>query len=325
MLPLVQILPPILSEEEMMSENVVILGAGVAGLTAAIYASRANLNPVVIEGLQPGGQLTITADVENFPGFAEPVTGPDLMANMRKQAERVGARFKPGQVTAADIKGLPLKVTIDDGTIEARALIIATGADARWLGIESETTLLGKGVSACATCDGFFYRDKEVCVVGGGDTALEEALFLTHFCSKVTIIHRRDELRGSPTLQERAKKNSKIAFAWDSIVDEILDMKKGEVTGVRIKNVKSGDLSEIPASGIFIAIGHVPNTKMLDGQIEMDENGYIRTKKSSTETSVECVFACGDCQDSVYRQAVTAAGTGCMAAIDAERYLQAHG
>lgn len=306
-------------------EKVVIVGAGVAGLTAAIYAARANMDPLVIEGLSPGGQLTITADVENFPGFAEPIAGPDLMANMRRQAERVGARFRAGQVESADVRNWPPKITMDGETIEAGALIVATGADARWMGLESETALRGKGVSACATCDGFFYRDKEVCVVGGGDTAIEEALFLTHFCSKITIIHRRDELRASPILQERAKRSPKIEFAWDSVVDEVLDVAKGEVTGVRIKNVKSGELSEIPASGVFIAIGHVPNTKMLEGQVEMDENGYIRTKESSSETSVEGVFAAGDCQDSCYRQAVTAAGTGCMAAIDAERYLQEHG
>lgn len=308
-----------------MSENVVILGAGAAGLTAAIYAARANLNPIVIEGLQPGGQLTITTEVENFPGFAEPIPGPELMANMRRQAERVGARFRAGIVTASNLKNWPPKITVDGEVVETKALIIATGADARWLGMESETQLRGKGVSACATCDGFFYRNKEVCVVGGGDTAIEEACFLTNFCSKVTIIHRRDELRASKVMQERAKKNPKIAFAWNAIVAEILDVSKGVVSGVRVKDVKSGESREIPCDGVFIAIGHVPNTKPFEGQLEMDENGYIRTKKSSSETSVEGVFAAGDCQDNVYRQAVTAVGTGCMAAIDAERYLQAHG
>lgn len=308
-----------------MSENVVILGAGAAGLTAAIYAARANLNPLVVEGLQPGGQLTITTEVENFPGFAEPIPGPELMSNMRKQAERVGARFRSGIVTASDLKNWPPCITIDGEQLETKALIIATGADARWLGLDSETKLRGKGVSACATCDGFFYRNKEVCVVGGGDTAIEEACFLTNFCSKVTIIHRRDALRASKVMQERAKKNPKIDFAWNCVVEEILDVSKGVVTGVRVKDVKTGDVRDIPCDGIFIAIGHVPNTAPFEGQLEMDANGYIMTKKSSSETSVEGVFAAGDCQDNVYRQAVTAVGTGCMAAIDAERYLQAHG
>ncbi len=308
-----------------MTEKVVILGAGAAGLTAAIYAARANLDPLVIEGLQPGGQLTITSDVENYPGFAEPIAGPELMASMRKQAERVGVRFRAGQVTAADTKSWPPKVTLDGETIEAKALIIATGADARWLGLPSEKPLYGKGVSACATCDGFFYKGKEVTVVGGGDPAIEEALFLTHFCSKVTVIHRRDELRASKILQERAEKNPKIEVAWNSVVDEILDVEKGEVTGVRVEDVKSGEKRVIECSGVFIAIGHSPNTKAFAGQLEMDDQGYIVTAKSSMKTSVEGVFACGDCQDNVYRQAVTAAGTGCMAAIDAERYLQEQG
>lgn len=308
-----------------MAEKVVVLGAGVAGLTAAIYCARANLDPLVIEGLQPGGQLTITSDVENYPGFTDPVAGPELMADMRKQAERVGARFKAGEVTKAEIGRRPFAIEIDGERIETIALIIATGASARWLGLPSERPLYGKGVSACATCDGFFYKGKEVTVVGGGDTAIEEALFLTHFCSKVTVIHRRDELRASKILQERAKKNPKIEFAWNSVVDEILDVEKGEVTGVRVKDVKSGEKRVIECSGVFIAIGHEPNTKAFAGQLEMNDQGYIVTPKSSMKTSVEGVFAAGDCQDSVYRQAVTAAGTGCMAAIDAERYLQEHG
>jgi thioredoxin reductase (NADPH) len=305
-----------------MAEKVVVVGAGAAGLTAAIYAARANLNPLVIEGLQPGGQLTITTDVENYPGFTDPVAGPDLMADMRKQAERVGARFQTGEVTKAELGKRPFVIEVSGERIEAEALIIATGASARWLGLPSERPLYGKGVSACATCDGFFYKGKEVTVVGGGDTAIEEALFLTHFCSKVTVIHRRDELRASKILQERAKKNPKIDFAWNSVVDEILDVEKGEVTGVRVKDVKSGEKRVIECSGVFIAIGHAPNTKAFEGQLEMNDQGYIVTPKSSMKTSVEGVFAAGDCQDDVYRQAVSAAGTGCMAAIDAERYLQ---
>ena len=308
-----------------MAEKVVILGAGAAGLTAAIYCARANLNPLVIEGLQPGGQLTITSDVENVPGFTDPIAGLDLMAGMRKQAERVGARFRAGEVTKAELGNRPFVIEVAGERIEAKALIIATGASARWLGLPSEKPLYGKGVSACATCDGFFYKGKEVTVVGGGDTAIEEALFLTHFCSKVTVIHRRDELRASKILQERAEKNPKIEVAWNSVVDEILDMEKGEVTGVRVEDVKSGEKRVIECSGIFIAIGHDPNTKAFEGQLEMNDQGYIVTAKSSMKTSVEGVFAAGDCQDDVYRQAVSAAGTGCMAAIDAERYLQEQG
>jgi thioredoxin reductase (NADPH) len=322
--PVVQIREPFRGEEKM-AEKVVVVGAGAAGLTAAIYAARANLSPLVIEGLQPGGQLTITTDVENFPGFTDPVAGPDLMAGMRKQAERVGARFRAGEVTKAELGKRPFAIEVSGERIEAEALIIATGASARWLGLPSEQPLYGKGVSACATCDGFFYKDKEVTVVGGGDTAIEEALFLTHFCSKVTVIHRRDELRASKILQERAEKKTKIEFAWNSVVDEILDVEKGEVTGVRVKDVKNGEKRVIECSGVFIAIGHDPNTKAFAGQLEMNDQGYIVTAKSSMKTSVEGVFAAGDCQDSVYRQAITAAGTGCMAAIDAERYLQEQG
>ncbi len=307
-----------------MAENVIIVGAGVAGLTAAIYAARANLDPLVMEGLQPGGQLTITADVENFPGFTDPVAGPELMSRMRAQAERVGARFKTGEVTAAHLKKTPFTLELAGERLETKVLIIATGASAKWLGLPSEKPLYGKGVSACATCDGFFYKGKEVAVIGGGDTAIEEALFLTHFCTKVTVVHRRDELRASKILRERAGKNEKIDFAWNSIVDEILDVAKGEVTGVRLKNVESSEKRVLECSGVFIAIGHVPNTKPFAGQLEANAEGYIVTEKSSMHTSAPGVFACGDCQDSVYRQAITAAGSGCMAAIDAERYLQEH-
>lgn len=303
--------------------NVVILGTGPAGLTAAIYAVRSNRAPVVVEGLQPGGQLTITNDVENYPGFASPVSGPGLMADMRKQAERLGVKFISGEVSSVELNRRPFAINIENRKLEARALIVATGASARWLGIESEKKLMGKGVSACATCDGFFFKGKDVCVVGGGDTAIEEALFLANIASKVTVIHRRDELRASKALQDRALKIAKIEFAWNSVVDEILDVRKGEVTGVRLKDVKTGNLRDVSCEGVFIAIGHSPNTSAFKGQLQMDSEGYIVTKKSSMETSVPGVFAAGDCQDRVYRQAITAAGTGCMAAIDAERFLQA--
>jgi len=305
-----------------MAERIVVIGAGAAGLTAAIYAARANLNPLVIEGMQPGGQLTITSDVENFPGFTDPVAGPQLMDGMRRQAERVGARFKSGDVKSVDLKATPFAIELEGEKVQAQTIVVATGASARWLGIDSEKALYGKGVSACATCDGFFYKGKEVTVVGGGDTAIEEALFLTNFCTKVTVIHRRDELRASKIMQERAKKNPKIEFAWNSVVDEILDVDEGEVTGVQVKDVGTGEKRVIACAGIFIAIGHDPNTKPFAGQLEMNGQGYIVTEKSSMRTSVPGVFAAGDCQDNVYRQAITAAGTGCMAAIDAERYLQ---
>lgn len=305
-----------------MSEKIVILGAGPAGLTAAIYAARSNLNPLVVEGREPGGQLTITTDVENFPGFAEPVTGPDLMAAMRKQAQRLGVRFASGEASSVALKNRPFSIDIGSEKLMTETLIIATGALARWLDIESETKLRGKGVSACATCDGFFFKGKDVAVIGGGDTAIEEALFLTNFCTKVTIIHRRDELRATKTMQERAKKNPKIALAWNSVVEDILDVKKGAVTGLRLKDVKTGKSYELKCDGVFIAIGHEPNTKIFKGQLEMDELGYIKTQKTSMATSVAGVFAAGDCQDRTYRQAVTAAGSGCMAAIDAERFLK---
>jgi len=307
-----------------MVRNVIIVGSGAAGLTAAIYNARANLKPLVIEGMEPGGQLTITTDVENFPGFATPISGPELMTDMRAQAERMGVEFVRGDVASVDLSHRPFTVKLIDqaDALEAWALIVATGASAQWLGIPSEDKLRNKGVSACATCDGFFYRGKEVAVVGGGDTALEEALYLAHLTSKVTVIHRRDELRASKVMQERAIAHQKIEFAWNAIVDEVLDVAKDEVTGVRVKDVTTGDKKVIPCSGLFIAIGHTPNTGFLKGQLALDELGYIVTKKSSMATSVEGVFAAGDVQDRIYRQAVTAAGTGCMAAIDAERYLQ---
>jgi thioredoxin reductase (NADPH) len=301
--------------------DVVIIGSGAAGLTSAIYAARSNMKLLLIEGMQPGGQLTITSDIENFPGYAEPVSGPELMTTIRRQAERVGTEIVTGEVTNVDFSTRPFKIEVGEKQSEAKTLIISTGASARWLDIPSEKAFYGKGVSACATCDGFFYRGKEVLVVGGGDTALEEATFLTNFASKVTLVHRRDELRGSKAMQKRASDNPKIEFAWNSVVEEVLGSDTG-VTAVRLKDTKTGETRELPCDGVFIAIGHTPNTKLFEGKLELDEQGYIVTPKTSMQTSVEGVFAAGDCQDSKYRQAVTAAGTGCMAAIDAERFLQ---
>ena len=310
-------------------ENVIIIGSGPAGLTAAIYAARANLKPLVIEGViaggQTGGQLMITTDVENFPGFPEGVKGPELIEVMRRQAERFGTRFVLADVERAELtKGSPFTLEADGKRLETHTLIISTGASARWLGLESERELTNRGVSACATCDGFFFKDQDVCVVGGGDTALEEALFLANICKSVTLIHRREELRASKIMQERAKKHPKIKFVWNAVVTEVLDVKQGTVTGVRLENVKTKESTLYPTQGLFVAIGHVPNTQLFTGQLTLDENGYIKTVPGSTATNIGGVFACGDVQDHVFRQAVTAAGTGCMAAIEAERWMGAN-
>jgi thioredoxin reductase (NADPH) len=303
--------------------NVVIIWSGPAGLTAAIYTGRANLSPLLIEGLQAGGQLTLTTDVENYPGFHHAIMGPELIKEMRAQAERFGTEFLQGDVSAVDLKRKPFKLTIEgEQAIETRTLIITSGASANMLGVEGERRLLGHGVSTCATCDGFFFRGKELIVVGGGDAAMEEATFLTKFATRVTVVHRRDQLRASKIMQDRARKNPKIGFIWNAAVEEIL----GDplVTGVRLRDLKTGSVTEKPCDGVFVAIGHSPNTKLLAGQLALDENGYIKTH-DGTKTNVPGVFAGGDVQDHVYRQAVTAAGSGCMAAIDCERYLESLG
>ncbi len=301
-------------------ENVVIIGTGPAGLTAAVYTARANLNPLVIEGFQPGGQLTTTTEIENFPGFPEGISGSELMDITRKQAERFGTRFKSGEVVSTCLTCQPHSITLSDGEkIEAKTIIIATGASAQYLGIESEQKLIGRGVSGCATCDGAFYRDVPVAVVGGGDTAMEDALFLTHFASKITVIHRRNQFRASQIMVDRLLAHPKVEVIWDSVIDEVLDVAKKEVTGLRIRNIKTNAVSELPVNGLFVAIGHKPNTKPFADQLDVDHAGYLITK--NTRTNIDGVFAAGDVQDPVYRQAVTAAGSGCMAALEAERYL----
>ncbi len=301
--------------------NVIIIGAGPAGYTAGIYTARANLNPIIFAGPEPGGQLTLTTEVENFPGFSNGIQGPELMEEMRKQAERFGAEIRYETVNKVDFSQRPFVIEADSGGYRARAVIIASGASAKMLGLESEKKLLGHGVSTCATCDGYFFREKEIAIVGGGDSAMEEAIFLTKFASKVTVIHRRDQLRASKIMQERAFQNEKIEFAWNSVVKEVHDVEAGKVTGVTLQNVKTGEESFLPISGLFIAIGHKPNTEIFAGQVEMDEVGYIKTFER-TQTSVEGVFAAGDVVDHYYRQAITAAGMGCQAAIDAEKYLE---
>lgn len=303
--------------------KVVIMGSGPAGLTAALYTARANLEPVVFEGLEAGGQLTLTTDVENFPGFPDGIMGPDLMNAMRQQAVRFGAKSVMAEITAVDFSSRPFKITAGDTVLEADTFIISSGASARMLGLESEKELLGYGVSTCATCDGFFFKDKELLVIGGGDSAVEEATFLTKFASKVNVVHRRDQLRASKIVQDRAFKNEKMNFIWDSEVVEILGSKDGGVTGARLKNTKTGEETVKEAQGVFVAIGHNPNTELFKGQLEMDDVGYLITKSGSTETNVPGVFAAGDVQDNIYRQAITAAGSGCMSAIDAEKFLEA--
>jgi thioredoxin reductase (NADPH) len=303
--------------------KVIIMGSGPAGLTAALYTSRANLEPVVFEGIEAGGQLTLTTEVENYPGFPEGVQGPALMDMMRKQAEKFGAKCVQRSITSVDLSKRPFKITVGDRVLEADSFIIASGASAKMLGLESEKLLLGHGVSTCATCDGFFFRGKEIIVVGGGDSAIEEATFLTKFVTKVSVVHRRDELRASKILQERAFNNPKVNFIWNSQVDEILGDSERGVRGVRLRNRKTGEVSEKAVDGVFIAIGHNPNTEIFKGKLEMDDLGYLITKNESTETSVPGVFAAGDVKDNRYRQAITAAGSGCMAAIDAERFLEA--
>lgn len=301
--------------------KVLILGSGPAGLTAAIYAARSNLKPAMVSGQEPGGQLMITTEVENYPGFPDGLQGPELMKLFRAQAERFGTQFYTGDVLKVDLSQRPFKLKTDELTLSCDSLIVSTGASARWLGLESETRFQNRGVSACATCDGFFFRGQEVAVVGGGDTALEEALYLANLCERVTLIHRRDELRASKIMQDRALNHEKIDFLWSSAVEEVIGDDQKGMTGLKVKNLKNGEITEYPYTGLFVAIGHIPNTAVFGDQLELNENGYIVVKPGSTYTSVDGVFACGDVQDHVYRQAITAAGTGCMAAIDAERWL----
>ncbi|TXD43726.1 thioredoxin-disulfide reductase [Lujinxingia vulgaris] len=303
--------------------DVTIMGSGPAGLTAAIYTARANLEPVLFEGPQPGGQLTITTDVENFPGFPEGVMGPELMERMRSQAMRFGLENHIALITDVDTSKRPFKVTLDDGTVfHTRTMIISSGASARLLGLESESELMGYGVSTCATCDGYFFRDQEIVVVGGGDSACEEANFLTKFASKVTLVHRRDELRASKIMQDRVLANPKVEMLWNSEVQDVMGTRESGVTGIKVYNNQTEEVSELACTGVFVAIGHTPNTAVFKGQLKTNESGYILTEDGSTATSVPGIFACGDVQDFTYRQAITAAGSGCMGAIDAERFLE---
>ena len=311
--------------EKNQHHRLIILGSGPAGLTAAIYAARAILNPVVVSGREAGGQLMITTDVENYPGFPEGIKGPEMMELLKEQALRFGTKFLSGDVIEVDLRQRPFKLNLENkDTLTCDSLIISSGASARWLGLDSEKEFSGKGVSACATCDGFFFRDQDVGVVGGGDTALEEALYLANMCKSVTLIHRRDELRGSKIMQKRTIDHEKISIFWDTVVEEVVGNPKDGMTSLKVRNVKTDEVSEHPFTGLFIAIGHTPNTSLFKDQLELDENGYIQVTPGTTYTSVEGVFASGDVQDHVYRQAVTAAGTGCMAAIDAERWLAEH-
>ena len=302
--------------------NMVIIGSGPAGLTAAVYAARANLQPLLIEGREPGGQLTLTTLVENYPGFADGIMGPDLMDAMRKQAQRFGAEVISSYVDAVKLKEHPFRVYYGDQEVATKTVVISTGSSAKLVGLETEMELMGHGVSTCATCDGFFYRGKEIAVVGGGDSAMEEATFLTKFATKVSVIHRREVLRASKIMQDRALKNSKIQFIFNTVVEEVLGTKENGLEGLKLRNVKTRDSSHLRVDGLFIAIGHNPNTEIFKGQIDLDAQGYIKTQPDSTRTNIPGVFACGDVQDPVFRQAVTAAGSGCMAAIEAERWLE---
>lgn len=301
--------------------NVVIMGSGCAGHTAALYTARANLSPLVLEGHEPGGQLSLTTLVENFPGFPEGIQGPELIANMRRQAERFGAEYRLAHVSAADLSTTPLAIQVGNQTIRTRTLIIASGASARWLGLPNEQALIGHGVSSCATCDGFFFSGKEIVVVGGGDSAMEEALFLTRFATKVTVVHRRDEFRASKIMLDRARKHDKIHFLTNTVVEDVYDPSRKEVTGLKLRDVGNGKTRDFPTSAMFLGIGHVPNAGMFAGQLDTDPDGYLVTTES-VFTKVRGVFACGDVQDRRYRQAITAAGSGCMAALEAEKYLE---
>lgn len=301
--------------------NVIIVGSGCAGLTAAIYTARANLNPLVVDGHEPGGQLTLTTMVENYPGFPDGIQGPDLIEKMRQQAQRFGAEFRSGAITDVRLRERPFRLALAGETFEAQTLIIASGASARMLGIDSERKLVGHGVSTCATCDGFFFRQKEIAVVGGGDTAMEDAIFLTRFASRVHVIHRRREFRASKIMVDRAQRNERIHFITPAVVEEVSDVAKGVVEAVRLRDTETGKTSLLPVDGLFVAIGHDPNTKIFRGQLEMDANGYLHTH-SGSKTSIEGVFAAGDVQDHRYRQAITAAGSGCMAAMDVEKFLE---
>jgi thioredoxin reductase (NADPH) len=304
--------------------NTVILGSGCSGLTAAIYAARSNLKPLVLEGHEPGGQLSLTTLVENFPGFAEGIQGPELIENMRKQAQRFGAEIQTGHLDKADLGQSPFVLTVGQKQIKTRTLIISSGASARWLGLPSEQALIGHGVSSCATCDGFFFNGKEITVIGGGDSAMEEALFLTRFATKVTLIHRRSEFRASKIMLERAHAHKQIEFLTDTVVDDVYDVSKQEVTGLKLRNLKSGKVWDLPTSAMFLGIGHIPNAKMFAGQLDMDQDGYLVTK-DYVFTKVPGVFASGDVMDRRYRQAITAAGTGCMAALEVEKFLEEQG
>ncbi|MGA8763340.1 MAG: thioredoxin-disulfide reductase [Candidatus Sulfotelmatobacter sp.] len=304
--------------------NVVVIGSGCSGHTAALYAARANLKPLLIEGHEPGGQLALTTMVENFPGFPEGIMGPQLVENMRKQAERFGAEYRVAHLTSADLSQRPFLLHLGKHQVHAQALIIASGASARWLGLPHEQKLIGHGVSSCATCDGFFFSGKEIVVVGGGDSAMEEALFLTRFATKVTVIHRRDQFRASKIMLERAQHHEKIKFLLDTVVEDVYDVDKQEVTGLKLRNAKTGKVWDFPTSALFLGIGHIPNAKMFEGQLETDADGYLKTH-NYVFTRVRGVFACGDVQDRRYRQAITAAGTGCMAAIEVEKFLEEHG